>query len=63
MGKTIAVALAKVAFKKGKERIPLVEIIENKGKIMASELELNMGIKDPIASRLLLYLINALLKN
>ena len=36
---------------------PLIEIKENKGIIVASEMELNMATKDPIAAKLLLNLI------
>ncbi len=42
--------------------IPLMEISEKQGRIIASEMEINMGNNDPIAARLLINLINELLK-
>ena len=42
--------------------IPLMEITEKQGRLIASEMEINMGNKDPIAAKLFLNLINDLLK-
>jgi hypothetical protein len=42
--------------------IPLMEIKEKKGRMIASEMETNMGIEDPVAARLFLNLIKNLLK-
>jgi hypothetical protein len=42
--------------------IPLMEIKEKKGRLIASEMETNEGDKDPVAARLLLNLIDELLK-
>ena len=39
---------------------PLLQIKEKKGIIIASEMEVNMGVNDPIAARLLMNLINTL---
>jgi hypothetical protein len=43
--------------------IPLLEIKEKKGLLIASEMEVNMGDKDPIAGKLLVNIIEYLLKN
>ncbi|MDN5202145.1 hypothetical protein QQ008_12245 [Fulvivirgaceae bacterium BMA10] len=40
---------------------PLLEVKEKKGTLIASEMEVNMGIKDPVAARLLTNMINTLL--
>jgi hypothetical protein len=42
--------------------IPLLEIKEKKGILIASEMETNMGTKDPIAAKLLINMIAELLK-
>lgn len=42
--------------------IPLLEIKEGKGRMIASEMETNLGYKDPIAARLLVNLLQELLK-
>ncbi len=42
--------------------IPLMELREQKGRLIASEMETNEGDKDPVAAKLLLNLINELLK-
>lgn len=42
--------------------IPLMEIKDKKGRLIASEMETNEGLKDPIAAKLLLNLIKELLK-
>jgi len=41
---------------------PLLEIREGKGRIIASEMETNMGVKDPVAAKLLINMIHELLK-
>ncbi len=41
--------------------IPLLEIEEQKGTIIASEMELNQAVKDPIAAKLLMNIIEYLL--
>ncbi len=52
----------KEAYLKEMSGIPLMEIKEKKGRLIASEMETNEGDKDPIAAKLLLNLINELLK-
>lgn len=42
--------------------VPLIEIQEKKGRLIASEMETNQGIKDPIAAKLFLNMIIDLLK-
>lgn len=52
----------KEAYLKEMSGIPLMEIKEKKGRLIASEMETNEGDKDPIAAKLLLNLIGELLK-
>jgi len=40
---------------------PLIEVKENKGILIASEMEVNMGTKDPVAAKLLVNMIHTLL--
>ena len=40
---------------------PLIELKDKKGVLIASEMEVNMGDKDPVAAKLLVNLINSLL--
>jgi hypothetical protein len=52
----------KESYLKEMSGIPLMEIKEKKGRLIASEMETNNGDKDPIAAKLLLNLIHELLK-
>ena len=40
-----------------------IQVKEKKGILIASEMEVNMGTKDPVAAKLLVNMINTLLKS